>query len=43
MEEQLNIYAEELTVIRKANAIRLSEAIMNELRVLHMEKAKFIR
>ena len=42
MEEQLNIYAEELTVIRKANAIRLSEAIMNELRVLHMEKAKFI-
>ncbi|MGM9950652.1 MAG: DNA repair protein RecN [Lysinibacillus sp.] len=42
MEEQLNVFAEKLTSIRQENARRLSDAIMNELRVLHMEKAKFI-
>ncbi len=42
MEEQLNALAEQLTAIRQENAQRLSDAIMNELRVLHMEKAKFI-
>jgi DNA repair protein RecN (Recombination protein N) len=42
MEEQLNVLAGELSSIREENAHKLSEAIMNELRVLHMEKAKFI-
>lgn len=42
MEHQLGELAIELTAIRKENAFHLSEAIMNELRVLHMEKAKFI-
>ena len=42
MEETLNKLARELTAIRKENALHLSEAIMNELRMLHMEKAKFI-
>ena len=42
MEVTLNKLANELTVIRKQNALRLSEAIMNELRMLHMEKAKFL-
>lgn len=42
MEVNLEKLAEQLTVIRKENAILLSEAIMEELRVLHMEKAKFI-
>ncbi|WP_336046752.1 DNA repair protein RecN [Solibacillus ferritrahens] len=42
MEENLNQIADELTAIRKENAIKLSEAIMNELRMLHMEKAQFI-
>lgn len=42
MEEQLNELAAELSSIREENAQKLSEAIMNELRVLHMEKAKFI-
>ncbi|MFF5995447.1 DNA repair protein RecN [Lysinibacillus sp. KU-BSD001] len=42
MEEKLNRLAEQLTAIRKDSAIVLSEAIMSELRVLHMEKAKFI-
>ena len=42
METNLTQIANELTEIRKENAIKLSEAIMNELRVLHMEKAQFI-
>ncbi len=42
MEKELAELAMQLTVIRKENAERLSEAIMNELRVLHMEKATFI-
>lgn len=42
MEEQLNVLAEKLSSIREENAQKLSDAIMNELRVLHMEKAKFI-
>lgn len=42
MEGQLTILADELSTIRKENAQRLSDAIMNELRVLHMEKAQFI-
>lgn len=42
MEADLNKIAEELTTIRKENAIKLSDAIMNELRMLHMEKAQFI-
>ena len=42
MEKQLHAFAGQLTAIREENAQRLSDAIMNELRVLHMEKAKFI-
>ena len=42
MEVDLNKLAVELTKIRKQNALKLSEAIMNELRMLHMEKAQFI-
>lgn len=42
MEANLNKIADELTTIRKENAIELSDAIMNELRMLHMEKAQFI-
>lgn len=42
MEENLNDLAIQLTDIRKQNALKLSEAIMNELRMLHMEKAQFI-
>lgn len=42
MEEALTELAEQLTNIRKKNAVKLSEAIMEQLRVLHMEKAKFI-
>lgn len=42
MESDLHQIAEQLTVIRKDNAVSLSEAIMNELRMLHMEKAQFI-
>lgn len=42
METDLNKLAVELTKIRKQNALQLSEAIMNELRMLHMEKAQFI-
>ena len=42
MEKQLHTLAGKLTAIREENAQRLSDAIMNELRVLHMEKAKFI-
>lgn len=42
MEADLNKIAEQLTTIRKESAIKLSDAIMNELRMLHMEKAQFI-
>lgn len=42
MESELEKLANELTKVRKNSAISLSEAIMNELRDLHMEKAKFI-
>lgn len=42
MEETLANLAGHLTSIRKENAVLLSEAIMEQLRVLHMEKAKFI-
>lgn len=39
---ELDVLAEQLTTIRKAYASQLSEAIMEQLRVLHMEKAQFI-
>ncbi|MEY2372557.1 DNA repair protein RecN [Lysinibacillus capsici] len=42
MEAVLNELASELSTVRKAAAQQLSEAIMAELRELHMEKAKFI-
>lgn len=42
MEEELTQLADELTVVRKKYAVLLSEAIMEQLKVLHMEKAKFI-
>ncbi|MGE6513338.1 DNA repair protein RecN [Lysinibacillus sphaericus] len=42
MEEILNELATELSNVRKVAAHVLSEAIMAELRELHMEKAKFI-
>ncbi|MFJ5765751.1 DNA repair protein RecN [Lysinibacillus sp. NPDC093210] len=42
MEVILGELAEELSVVRKKAANDLSEAIMAELRELHMEKAKFI-
>ncbi|AWE07908.1 DNA repair protein RecN [Lysinibacillus sp. 2017] len=42
MEANLDKLSAQLTVIRKENALKLSEAIMNELRFLHMEKAQFI-
>lgn len=41
-EEQLEALAGELTVIRQAHAVHLSDAIMAELRLLHMEKAQFV-
>ena len=42
MEAVLTDLAEQLSAVRKEAAIGLSEAIMAELRELHMEKAKFI-
>lgn len=42
MEKILTDLAEQLSALRKEAAIELSEAIMAELRELHMEKAKFI-
>lgn len=42
MEVNLEQLATQLTAIRKENAVLLSESIMEQLRVLHMEKAKFI-
>lgn len=42
MESDLHEIADQLTAIRKENAVTLSEAIMNELKLLHMEKAQFI-
>ncbi len=42
MEQTLAKIAHELTIIRKENAVKLSEAIMDQLKMLHMEKATFI-
>lgn len=42
MEEELEQLAQQLTSKRKQCASKLSEAIMGQLRDLHMEKAKFI-
>lgn len=42
MEANLEQLATQLTAIRKENAVLLSVSIMEQLRVLHMEKAKFI-
>lgn len=42
MEANLEQLARQLTAIRKENAVLLSVSIMEQLRVLHMEKAKFI-
>ncbi|WP_042475312.1 DNA repair protein RecN [Bacillus ndiopicus] len=42
MEEELEQLAMKLTEIRKKHALLLSAAIMDQLRVLHMEKAEFI-
>ena len=42
MEKELMRIAEKLTEIRKENAVILSEAIMDQLKVLHMEKAQFV-
>ncbi|KGR78385.1 DNA repair protein RecN [Ureibacillus manganicus] len=42
LEQELEEYALQLTAVRKTSAGKLSEAIMEQLRDLHMEKAKFI-
>lgn len=42
MEKKLDLYANELSKLRKSSALNLSNAIMEQLRDLHMEKAKFI-
>ena len=42
LEQELEEYAVQLTAVRKTSAGKLSEAIMEQLRDLHMEKAKFI-
>lgn len=42
LERKLGEFAKELTKIRKKWAVKLSNAIMEQLRDLHMEKAKFI-
>lgn len=42
IEVELVMLADELTAIRKENAVKLSNAIMEQLKVLHMEKAKFL-
>ena len=42
MEDELGKLAKKLTQIRKESAIKLSNAIMEQLKVLHMEKAKFV-
>ncbi|SOC36120.1 DNA repair protein RecN [Ureibacillus acetophenoni] len=42
LEQSLEIYAEDLSKIRRECAEKLSNAIMDQLRDLHMEKAKFI-
>ncbi|MER1984927.1 MAG: DNA repair protein RecN [Solibacillus sp.] len=42
LEAELEQLAGELTAIRKEHAVHLSEAIMQELRMLHMEKAQFV-
>ncbi|MER2106664.1 MAG: DNA repair protein RecN [Solibacillus sp.] len=42
LDAELEQLAGELTAIRKERAVHLSEAIMQELRMLHMEKAQFV-
>lgn len=42
MEASLRKLADELTFIRKEQGERLAEAIMEQLRALHMEKAQFV-
>ncbi|MFJ8237022.1 DNA repair protein RecN [Ureibacillus sp. NPDC094379] len=42
LENKLEELSNKLTLIRKQSAVNLSEAIMTQLRDLHMEKAKFI-
>ncbi|RUL56921.1 MULTISPECIES: DNA repair protein RecN [Lysinibacillus] len=42
MEATLEVLATELTAIRNKSALDLADAIMEQLRDLHMEKAKFI-
>ncbi len=42
LEQNLDKYANELSKVRKNCAKKLSDAIMDQLRDLHMEKAKFI-
>ena len=42
LERELENLATELSTIRQKQAVFLSEAIMEQLRVLHMEKAQFI-
>ena len=42
LEAELAVLAEQLTAIRQTNAHKLADAIMDQLRVLHMEKAQFI-
>ncbi|MER1999204.1 MAG: DNA repair protein RecN [Lysinibacillus sp.] len=42
LEAELAILAEQLTAIRQTYARKLADAIMDQLRVLHMEKAQFI-
>lgn len=42
LETDLDVFAKQLTTIRKRYAEQLAAAIMEQLRVLHMEKAQFI-
>lgn len=42
LEADLDVFAKQLTTIRKRYAEQLAAAIMEQLRVLHMEKAQFI-
>lgn len=42
LESELLTIANQMTVLRKQNADKLSAAIMEQLQALHMEKAKFI-
>lgn len=42
IQKELKTLAQDLTSMRKVAATALSDAIMRELRMLHMEKAKFV-